>query len=63
MTIGDLMADKENIEARIEKAEELRDSLMEKLEKVKGTPREEEFALQIEKVEGLIAHLQEELKE
>lgn len=56
------MADKTNIEARIKQAEVLRDSLMAKFEKVKGTPREEEFRLQIEKVEGLIAHLQDELK-
>lgn len=56
------MADKTNVEERIKKAEELRDSLMAKFEKVKGSPREEEFKLQIEKVEGLIAHLQDELK-
>ena len=34
--------------------------LEEKLEKVKGSPREEEFKLQIEKLDGLIAHLQED---
>ena len=55
------MADKTNIEERIKKATELKASLEEKLEKVKGTPREEEFKLQIEKLEGLIAHLQEEM--
>lgn len=34
-----------------------------KLEKVKGTPREEEFKLQLEKIDGLITHLNEELNE
>ena len=57
------MADKNNIQERIDKASELKASLEEKLEKVKGTPREEEFKLQIEKVDGLIAHLKDELEE
>ena len=57
------MADKTNTQERIKKAEELKQSLEEKLEKVKGTPRESEFKLQIEKLEGLIAHLTEELEE
>ncbi len=56
------MADKTNITARIEKAEQLKESLQAKFEKVKGTPREEEFKLQIEKVDGLIAHLKDELE-
>lgn len=57
------MVDKTNITTRIEKAEQLKESLESKLEKAKGTPREEEFKLQIEKVDGLIAHLTEELNE
>ena len=57
------MADKTNITTRIEKAEQLRQSLQSKLEKVKGTAREDEFKLQIEKIDGLIAHLKEELNE
>lgn len=57
------MADKANINARLEKARELKESLEAKFEKVKGTPREEEFKLQIEKVDGLIAHLEGELEE
>lgn len=57
------MADKNNIQERINKATELKASLEEKLEKVKGSPREEEFKLQIEKIDALIAHLEEELKE
>ena len=55
------MADKTNITSRIEKAEQLKESLQVKFEKVKGTPREEEFKLQIEKVDGLIAHLKDEI--
>lgn len=57
------MADESNINARIRKAEELRESLLVKFEKVKGSPREEEFKLQIEKVDELIAHLKDELEE
>lgn len=55
--------DKTNIEARIKKAEELKASLEIKLEKVANTPREEEFKLQIEKIDELITHLKEELDE
>lgn len=57
------MADESNINARIRKAEKLRESLLVKFEKVKGSPREEEFKLQIEKVDELIAHLKGELEE
>ena len=56
------MADESNINSRIVKAEELRKSLLVKLEKVKGSPKEEEFKLQIEKVDELIAHLKDELE-
>ena len=55
--------DKTNIKARIKKAEELKASLEIKLEKVANTPREEEFKLQIEKIDELITHLKEELDE
>lgn len=55
------MADNDNIEMRIKKANELKASLEGKLEKVKGTPREEEFKLQINKIDALIDHLNEEL--
>lgn len=57
------MSDKANINLRLEKAKELKESLEAKFEKVRGTPREEEFKLQIEKVDGLIAHLEDELDE
>lgn len=49
------MSDK-RIELAIAKKEELES----KLEKVRGTPREEEFILQINKLNDLIAHLQED---
>ena len=55
--------DKSNIDSRIKKAEELKASLEIKLEKVANTPREEEFKLQIEKIDELIIHLQKELVE
>ena len=57
------MADKNNIQERINKAINLKESLEQKLEKVANTPREEEFKLQIEKIDALIAHLEEELNE
>ena len=55
------MADKNNIQERINKARELKVSLEKKLEKVADTPREEEFKLQIEKIDDLISHLEDEL--
>ena len=55
------MADNKNVEERIKKAVELKENLESKLEKVKGTPREEEFQLQIDKLNELIAHLEGEL--
>ena len=45
---------------RINLAKNKRDELLEKLEKVRGTPREEEFQLQIDKLNDLIKHLEEE---
>ena len=57
------MTDKTNIEERIKKARELKASLESKLEKVKGSPREEEFQMQVDKLNDLIAHLEEELDE
>lgn len=56
------MADKSNIEARLKKAEELKSSLEAKYEKVKGSPREEEFKSQLDKVTELIDHLKKELE-
>lgn len=51
------MSVENNIDVRIEKAEQLKESLEAKLEKVKGSPREEEFKLQIDKLDELIVHL------
>ena len=45
---------------RIALAKEKLDELQSKLEKVKGTPREEEFQIQINKLEDLIKHLEEQ---
>lgn len=45
---------------RIELAKEKLQELEAKLEKVKGTPREEEFQLQIDKLNDLIKHLENE---
>lgn len=61
LVFGERMADNKNVEERIKKAVELKENLESKLEKVKGTPREEEFQLQIDKLNGLIAHLESEL--
>lgn len=45
---------------RIELAKIKLEELQSKLEKVKGTPREEEFQLQIDKLQQLIEHLENE---
>ena len=45
---------------RINLAINKRDELQTKLEKVKGTPREDEFQLQIDKLNALIEHLENE---
>ena len=52
-----------NAEERLKKAIELKESLEKRVEKVKGTPREEEFKIQLEKVDALIKHLEKELEE
>ncbi|WP_292888748.1 hypothetical protein [Methanobrevibacter sp. UBA212] len=49
------MADK-----RLELAKAKLEQLQNKLEKVKGTPREEEFQIQIDKLQELIKHLESE---
>ncbi len=45
---------------RLELAKEKLTELENKLEKVKGTPREEEFQIQIDKLKDLIKHLEEQ---
>ena len=49
------MADK-----RLELAKAKLEELQTKLEKVKGTPKEEEFQIQIDKLNELIKHLENE---
>ena len=43
---------------RIKLAKDKREKLLNKLDKVKGTPREEEFQIQIDKLNELIKHLE-----
>ena len=45
---------------RLEMAKAKLEELESKLEKVKGTPREEEFQIQIDKLNDLIKHLESE---
>ena len=45
---------------RLELAKNKLEELEAKLEKVKGTPREKEFQMQIDKIKELIAHLEKE---
>ena len=45
---------------QLELANQKRDEILKKLDKVKGTPREEEFKLQLDKIEALIKHLEEQ---
>lgn len=45
---------------RLELAKEKLAELENKLENVKGTPREEEFQIQIDKLKDLIKHLEEQ---
>lgn len=43
---------------RVELAKQKLEELQNKLDKVKGTPREEEFQIQIDKLNELIKHLE-----
>ena len=45
---------------RLELAKAKLEELQNKMEKVKGTPREEEFQMQIDKLNDLIKHLESE---
>lgn len=49
-----------NMDRRLELAKEKKAELESKLEKVKGSPREEEFQIQIDKLNDLIKHLEEQ---
>ena len=44
----------------LEMAKAKLEELQNKLEKVKGTPREEEFQIQVDKLQELIKHLESE---
>ena len=48
---------------RLELSKNKLEELEIKLEKVKGTPKEKEFQMQIDKIKELIAHLENELNE
>lgn len=48
------------MDARLQLAHAKLDELHSKLERVRGTPREEEFQLQIDKLNELIKHLESE---
>ena len=49
-----------NMVKRIELAKQKRDELEKKLQKVKGSARESEFQIQIDKLNDLIKHLESE---
>ena len=52
-----------NIEKRLEDAINLKENLESKLAKLGDNPRAETFQVQLEKVNGLIDHLQKEKEE
>ena len=52
-----------NIEKRLEDAQNLKANLESKLEKLGDNPRAETFKIQLDKVNELIAHLENEIKE
>lgn len=52
-----------NIEKRIEDAQNLKANLESKLEKLGDNPRAETFKIQLDKVNELIAHLENEKEE
>ena len=49
-----------NIEKRISEAKNLKANLEDKLKKLENNPRAETFKMQLEKVDGLISHLERE---
>ena len=58
--LKETMEDWKMTDKRIELAKNKLNELQTKLEKVKGTPREEEFQMQIDKLQKLIEHLENE---
>ena len=55
--------DVKNIEKRLEDALNLKANLEKRLEKLKDNPRAETFQIQLDKVNELIQHLQQEKEE
>ena len=55
--------DVKNIEKRLEDALNLKKNLEKRLEKLKDNPRAETFQIQLDKVNELIQHLQQEKEE
>ena len=55
--------DIENIEKRLSEAQNLKTNLEAKLAKLENTPRAETFQIQLDKVNDLIIHLQNEKEE
>ena len=55
--------DIENIEKRLSEAQNLKTNLEAKLSKLENTPRAETFQIQLDKVNDLIIHLQNEKEE
>ena len=55
--------DVKNIEKRLEDALNLKANLKKRLEKLKDNPRAETFQIQLDKVNDLIQHLQQEKEE
>ena len=55
--------DIKNIEKRLEDAQNLKSNLEAKLQKLGDNPRAETFKIQLDKVNGLINHLEKEKEE
>ena len=55
--------DMENIEKRLQDAQNLKANLENKLEKLGDNPRAETFKIQLDKVNDLISHLEKEKEE
>lgn len=55
--------DMENIEKRLQDAQNLKANLENKLEKLGDNPRAETFQIQLDKVNDLISHLEKEKEE
>ncbi|MDO5859565.1 hypothetical protein [Methanobrevibacter sp.] len=55
--------DIKNIEKRLEDAQNLKSNLEVKLQKLGDNPRAETFKMQLDKVNGLIDHLEKEKEE